>query len=219
MGHARGTKTGARPKHAWVLPVLIYLYDSGFVRNYSLSQSWMPFHLRIYNCLLTDAQCVKQKTNLQHLRGSPWFPSTPGCQELSAVQELWVGARPAFTQRGPVSLLCPEYEIWFGNHTTPLAAGNSSVKRSSYSPRDWIWFGGYRAILGSQSGVEKGAPVWHPCPFLCPRMGLGTEGSWQPIGTCPKQQVWWFDSFLISGQTGIARYQLSLWSIFWFSQL
>lgn len=95
---------------------------------------------------------------------------------------------------------------------------------------DLVWgvgVGRNRAILGSQSGVQN-TPVWHPCPFLCPRLGLrgqlcprlglrGLRG--QPIGTCSKQQVCWFDSSLITGQTGIVRCQLSLWSRFWSSQL
>ena len=63
---------------------------------------------------------------------------------------------------------------------------------------DLVWrvgVGRNRAILGSQPGVQN-APVWHPCPFLCPRLGLrGLRG--QPIGTCSKQQVCWFDSSLI----------------------
>lgn len=94
---ARLTQAGARWKHAWILPVLIYLYDLGFVRNHNVStpDAFVPWNLQLL--LSWCPLCQAEHTLLAPL-WFIWSHRALWCQELSSSRALCMAVEVSFTQ-------------------------------------------------------------------------------------------------------------------------
>lgn len=145
--------------------------------------------------ILSDILNIRPKTNSQHLSGS--LRSRGSGSRCSGQLHGWCFpkrvqgvplaqcVRCLLTTHVLVLSVCCALAVRIPLGTEALSSRGLDLLRGTSTSFAWVWHG-------------EGAPVWHPCPFLYPRMEVGRgqpTARWHLLQMC----------FLITGMTCVAR--------------